>query len=137
MKLFGRDDEAYASAKQNEESNVRTRPQPRPNEQGAILREVHAELDEIDEQISALRERQAASVLRARAPKAPSAQVQTLDLRTLDDVAITNVVSNRESFEAAATTATDDGRDADFERRFQAFAAGENDDPSRRWLDTA
>lgn len=114
---------------------VRTRPQSRLNEQCAKLREVHVELDAIEAQISALRERQAASLLRAAVPKVRPGEVQTLDLRTLDDVDLTNA-----RLDSAALNVTDrhatSGRDADFDRRFAAFAAGESDDSSRRWLET-
>ena len=135
MKLFGRNDEAYADATQKKQAVVRTRPQSRLNEQCAKLREVHVELDAIEDRISSLRERQAASLLRAAAPKVPSGEVETLDLRTLDDVDLTNVRLDSAALAATALEETS-GRDADFDRRFAAFAAGESDDLSRRWLDT-
>ncbi len=134
MKLFGRNDEAYADEKRKNQSAIRTRPQSRLNEQCAKLREVHVELDAIEEQLSSLRERQAAKLFRAVAPKANSGQVQTLDLRTLD-VDLTNAGLDSAALDVTAPDATG-GRDADFDRRFAAFAAGESDDPSRRWLET-
>ncbi len=136
VKLFGRNDEAYADAKRNGQQALRTLPQSRLNEQCAKLREVHHELDAIEAQISALRERQAASLLRASKPKVRPGQVQTLDLRTLDDVDLTNARLDTAALEM--TTPEETNRvDADFDRRFAAFASAESDDSSRRWLDTA
>lgn len=135
MKLFGRNDEAYADETQRKQAVVRTRPQSRLNEQCAKLREVHVELDAIEDRISSLRQRQAASLLRAAAPKARLPEVEILDLRTLDDVDLTNVQLDIAALDASALEQRS-GRDADFDRRFAAFAAGESDDLSRRWLET-
>lgn len=146
VKLFGRNDDERAEHA-GDVQVAKVPPTSRLNEQCAKLREVHVELDEIEGRLTALRARQAAARLRLTAP-AKRGQVETLDLRTLDSVDATSAELDVSVAAAAATSApnsempglhlddSDDDGDDDFEKRFAAFAAGEGDESSRRWLDT-
>lgn len=128
MKLFGRNDEIAAANGEGHGTVVRTRPVSRVNEQCAKLREVHVELDAIEQRIASLRERQAAFLLRASAPKQRTGTVESIDLRTLADVDVTH---------AQLDSVSNDINPADdFDKRFAAFADLRDDDQSRRWLDT-
>lgn len=163
VKLFGRDDAEKTSSTTGAKRAGTTRPKSRLNEQCAKLREVHVELDDIEGRLTALRAKHAASRLRATAPRPGPGNVATLDLRTLEDVEVTQVrldsgvldvdVPDTGATEApgsdsgvrqagvivaedAGNAIVDVATDDDFEKRFAAFAAGESDDSSRRWLDT-
>lgn len=157
MKLFGRDDEPRAAAvgaKTDEHVTTQQLPKSRLNEQCAKLREVHVELDDIEGRIASLREHQAAFLLKASAEKkrATPGRVETLDLRSLVDADVTTeqLVRARRARESQLVTVEKAGesdsanesrdtvadRDDDFDRRFAAFAAADDDEMSRRWLDT-
>lgn len=128
MKLFGRNDELDAADAVHHGTVVRTRPESRVNEQCAKLREVHVELDEIEQRIASLREHQAVFLLKASAPKQRSGTVESIDLRTLADVDVTH---------AQLDSVSDDiDPSSDFDQRFAAFADVRDEDQSRRWLDT-
>lgn len=133
MKLFARDDDEYAArAADSSASAIRARPVSRLNEQAAQLRAVNVELDQIEQQIAQIRERQASALLRALMPKprpGPRAgTVESVDLRTLVDVDLTHGQLDAVSNEIDPTD--------DFDKRFAAFARVEDEDLSRRWLDT-
>lgn len=113
---------------------LRARAQSRLNEQRAKLREVHVELDSIEARLAGLRAHQAAFLLKAAAPKPTRGTAETIDLRTLDEVSATSSELDDVTAKKASVTETKT-RDDDFDKRFAAFAAGENDDMSRRWLD--
>lgn len=118
----------------------------RLNEQCAKLRESHVELDDIEGRLTALRARQAVSRLRASAPR-PIPTPVTVDVRPPESLDLRTPIVEHDhrstgaevvgTVEADQSNGADvrDGTDDDFEKRFAAFAAGENDDSSRRWLD--
>jgi hypothetical protein len=134
VKLFRRNDEAYASdaARREREVNAtRIRPLSRLNEQCAKLREVHVELDSIEERLISLREHQVAVLAKSVVASTKPGEVETVDLRALVDVDITTA-----GLEEAISEPTEEWQESDdFDRRFAAFAEGESDDMSRRWLD--
>ena len=134
MKLFERNDEAYAADAARRERQLdasRIRPLSRLNEQCAKLREVHVELDAIEERLISLREHQAAFLAKSAMSSKRPDRVETVDLRSLVDIDVTT--SRLE--EAVSEPSGESKQNDDFDRRFAAFAAGESDDMSRRWLD--
>lgn len=139
VKLFERDDQAIGETAEHNDSSAR--PESRLNEPSTDLRDAHVELDDIETRLTALRARQAAARLRASAPRPDREAVESLDLTALEEIEPaepeldqhTTVVWATDEPEPDAESMLDD----DFEKRFAAFAAGESDDTSRRWLDTA
>ena len=136
VKLFRRNDAAYAADAARRERQIgasRIRPLSRLNEQCAKLREVHVELDAIEERLISLREHQVAFLAKSAVSSKKLGRVETVDLRSLVDVDMTT--SRLE--EVVTEPSGDSEENDDFDQRFAAFAAGESDDMSRRWLDNA
>ena len=134
MKLFRRNDEAYAAEGARREREVkatRIRPLSRLNEQCAKLREVHVELDAIEERLISLREHQAAVRAKSALASTKPGKVLTVDLRSHVDVDITTARLG----EAISESRKEWQERDDFDRRFAAFTEGESDHMSRRWLD--
>ena len=131
MKLFWRNDVAYAAQREQQVNATRIRPSSRLNEQCAELREVHVELDAIEERLISLREHQAAVLARSAVSSRKPGKVETVDLRSL-----VNVDSTSARLEEVVSEPSEEWQESeDFDRRFAAFSKGESDDMSRRWLD--
>lgn len=138
VNLFGRNDDTRTTEpsqtplSNTQRTMLRAREQSRSNGRCAKFREVSVELDVIEARLASLREHQAAFLFKVAAVKPQKGGVQTVDLRTLAEVDITNSQLDSATTKPGSPTATED----DFDKRFAAFAAGEeNDDLSRRWLD--
>jgi hypothetical protein len=133
VKLFWRNDEAYAAQREQQVNATQIRPSSRLNEQCAKLREVHVELDAIEERLISLREHQAAVLAKSAVSSRKPGKVETVDLRSLVNVDITSA-----RLEEVVSEPSEEWQESeDFDRRFAAFSKGESDDMSRRWLDNS
>jgi hypothetical protein len=141
VNLFGRNDDTRTTEpsqtplSNTQRTMLRAREQSRSHGRWAKFGEVSVELDVIEARLASLREHQAAFLFKAAAVKPQKGRVQTVDLRTLAEVDITKSQLGGATTKPDSATPTE-GDEDDFDKRFAAFAAGEeNDDLSRRWLD--